>query len=230
MWINHVDWDAELPALLSQQWITFQQHLRHLSSVRSPRLIIPSDSIRFQIIAYSAVVYLQVETSDNNIHIFMLKAKTKVAPLNTQTIPRLELCGALLLVRTLKSMTSLLSTIHFERLLLFSDSNVVLSWIKTPPHLLKIFVANRVCEIQSLNLFNKPIIWSYIPSEDNPADCASRGLLPSQIINHDIWWKGSHCLRNTFDAPIVTPDILALVPELKPVPVLSCITNDPRTF
>ena len=25
---------------------------------------------------------------------------------------------------------------------------------------------------------------------DNPADCASRGLYPSDLIHHQLWWNG----------------------------------------
>ena len=31
--------------------------------------------------------------------------------------------------------------------------------------------------------------------EDNPADCASRGLFPSELISHEIWWAGPHWLQ-----------------------------------
>ena len=35
-----------------------------------------------------------------------------------------------------------------------------------------------------------PLRWRHVRSEDNPADCASRGLLPSQLMVHDLWWDG----------------------------------------
>ena len=39
-----------------------------------------------------------------------------------------------------------------------------------------------------------PNHWRHVSSEHNPADCASRGLLPSELIDHQLWWKGPHWL------------------------------------
>ena len=51
--------------------------------------------------AYSAVIYLQMIDSLRDIHISLVTSKTKVSPIKRQSIPRLELCGALLLARLL---------------------------------------------------------------------------------------------------------------------------------
>ena len=29
----------------------------------------------------------------------------------------------------------------------------------------------------------------------NPADCASHGLLPSELLTHDLWWNGPSWLK-----------------------------------
>ncbi|GFY54109.1 integrase catalytic domain-containing protein [Trichonephila inaurata madagascariensis] len=76
--------------------------------------------------------------------------------------------------------------------------SITLSWIKTPPHLLKTFVANRVAKIQELTL---NLSWHRISSEINPADLVSRGLNVSDLINSPLWWKGP-------DTPIFTNDEL----------------------
>ncbi len=49
--------------------------------------------------AYGAVVYLRSLHQDSTVTVSLVTSKTKVAPLNGSTIPRLELSGALLLAR-----------------------------------------------------------------------------------------------------------------------------------
>ncbi len=37
--------------------------------------------------------------------------------------------------------------------------------------------------------------WSHVESDENPADCASRGLFPSELLRHDLWWNGPPWLK-----------------------------------
>ncbi|KAJ8980327.1 hypothetical protein NQ317_008035 [Molorchus minor] len=62
------------------------------------------------------------------------------------------------------------------------------------PHRWKQFVANRVAQIQEKIC---PAFWHYIPSLNNPADCASRGIFPSQLVNHSQWWAGPDFLYSS---------------------------------
>jgi hypothetical protein len=64
---------------------------------------------------------------------------------------------------------------------------IVLDWLRSSPHRWKTFVSNRVAYIQEKI---SPASWRYIRSSDNPADCASRGLLPAELKNHPLWWNG----------------------------------------
>ncbi|GFV60712.1 uncharacterized protein TNCV_4180481 [Trichonephila clavipes] len=76
---------------------------------------------------------------------------------------------------------------NLSQAILFSDSTIALSWIKTPPHLLKTFVANRVAKIQELTV---NFSWHHIPSKNNPADLVSRCLNVSDLISSPLWRKG----------------------------------------
>ncbi|KAJ8868497.1 hypothetical protein PR048_030025 [Dryococelus australis] len=59
--------------------------------------------------------------------------------------------------------------------------------IWTSPHVWKTFSGNRVSEIQSCTSVDW---WHHVPSEQNPADCVSRGLTPAQLVAHPLWWLG----------------------------------------
>lgn len=37
--------------------------------------------------------------------------------------------------------------------------------------------------------------WSHVTSKENPADCASRGIFPSELLHHDLWWQGPAWLK-----------------------------------
>ena len=47
-----------------------------------------------------------------------------------------------------------------------------------------------------------PRIWHYVPTTANPADCASRRLMPLELLNHSLWWEGPSWL---VDDPVPMP-------------------------
>ena len=65
--------------------------------------------------------------------------------------------------------------------------HIVLAWILGNPHRFKVYIGNRVTQILDLTPADS---WKHVTSEENPADCASRGFFPSELLTHDLWWKG----------------------------------------
>ncbi|XP_029679981.1 uncharacterized protein LOC115245695 [Formica exsecta] len=75
---------------------------------------------------------------------------------------------------------------------LWSDSKVTLHLDPGHASRWKTYVANRVAQIQ-LTLPNAQ--WRHVPGRENPADCASRGIAPSELAHHALWWTGPEWLR-----------------------------------
>ena len=80
--------------------------------------------------------------------------------------------------------------------MLYSDSTIALSWIKANPARWHSFVSNRVSQIQSVLPTNEII---HVPSEKNPADLCSRGLLATQLVaQQKFWFQGPSWLGSSF--------------------------------
>lgn len=134
-------------------------------------------------LAMAAAIYLKVTTADGNSTVTLVCSKTKVAPLKKITIPRLELTAALLLTRQINNVKRALELTEVATYL-WTDSSITLTWITSHPSRWKDYVCNRVTAIQEIT---SPSLWRFIPGKENPADCASRGLLADQLVKHSLW-------------------------------------------
>jgi len=200
VWKAGLSWDEPLPQEIAEPWCNFVDDLSNLQCVRIPRFIGTRREMQCSMCGfcdasstgYAAVVYLRVTDSSGNPVISLLGARSKIAPLKSSTIPRLELCAALLLSRWMSRLTVTLNLkLHITDIHAWSDSTTVLSWLKSPHESFKIFVSNRIHKIQSLV---PTCQWHYIESALNPADCVSRGLTPSDFIQHNLYFNGPPCL------------------------------------
>ena len=162
------------------------------------------------IAAYAAVIYLVEENSDDN-HSSFIVSKTRVAPLQTQTIPRLELLSALLLARLMVNVISALNThLNLEEARCFTDSQVTLYWIKGLEKEWKPFVQHRVNEIRKLIPAE---CWDHCAGKSNPADIPSRGLTPLELVASKLWRKGPDWLQISFTMSNLPDEIPELCTE-----------------
>uniref|UniRef100_A0A8D9ARL7 Integrase catalytic domain-containing protein n=1 Tax=Cacopsylla melanoneura TaxID=428564 RepID=A0A8D9ARL7_9HEMI len=219
LWLSNLSWDDPLPPDFSDHWKRFSAQLPSLEELRIPRYIEISPQDHVQLVGfcdasskgYAAVIYLVGIVGSNPM---LVKAKSKVAPTKQLlSIPRLELCAAVLLSRLYNSLRHYLSKHSIEQVTFYSDSNIVLAWLRTQPHLLQTYVANRVVEINKLA---DGCSWYHVPSTDNPCDCASRGLFPQELVIHPLWWHGpDFLLHPNHQWPSGQGQAVDEVPELK---------------
>ena len=195
-WEENIGWDDTAPSSISDVCFRWREELPILKTKKIPRcyfskgsLIVSKQLHGFSDAsetAYAAVVYIRTTDSQGTITTSLVNSKTKVSPIKRQTIPRLELCGALLLAKLLDHARKVLK-IPLMDCRAWTDSTVVLSWLTGNPRRFKTFVGNRVSQIiDSI----PPDRWKHVAGIENPADCASRGMYPSELIEHRLWWDG----------------------------------------
>ncbi|XP_055527406.1 uncharacterized protein LOC129720022 [Wyeomyia smithii] len=156
IWRAGVQWDEKISGSLHDKWSRWLKVLPYVETIRIPRchrsLGIPADC-EVQMHAFvdasengmAATQFLRFE-HNGAVCCSIAAAKTKVAPLKFQSIPRLELQAAFIGARLARSVIeSLSTTVH--RQFYWTDSRDVLSWIKSDHRRYSTYVAIRVSEI-----------------------------------------------------------------------------------
>ncbi|KAL0839771.1 hypothetical protein ABMA28_016409 [Loxostege sticticalis] len=230
LWADNIAWDDTISPEFHKQWHDFLKYLPYLNNIQIPRHVICDSPIKIEIHAfsdasihaYSACIYIRSTSYNGSINVNLLVAKSRVAPFKKNiTIPRLELCGAVLAMRLAKKVKSSLR-LHIDSESYWSDSTIVLGWVKMPKSKLKQYVYNRVTEITDNTSSSN---WYHVPTSMNPADIGSRGLNPQQLGSNKLWFCGPDFLHH--NTILLPPQPLNnntdTLPELK---LLCHITNE----
>ncbi|GFW43533.1 uncharacterized protein TNCV_4768851 [Trichonephila clavipes] len=156
-WTLKVKWDSELPASIWQKFQKWKDQLDRLKAIAVPRCMIEdpetSQNLSLHVFcdaskaAYATCIFLRSE-NENSASCQLVQARSRVAPLKSISIPRLELLACTIgarLARTVKEDLKLPSLPVFY----WSDSTNALYWIKKSENW-AVFVSNRVKEIRNL--------------------------------------------------------------------------------
>lgn len=145
-----MSWDQRLNSELAEKWSKFRSELKCLDELEIPRwlnTLSTCQSIQLHgfsdasQVAYAAVVFIRVEDDNGFVQVSMVTAKTRVAPIKIMTIPRLELCAAVLLANLLHQTQKSLELSNVNTFA-WSDSKIVLAWLKGSPSKWNAFVAH----------------------------------------------------------------------------------------
>ena len=194
------DWDDRLSEEDVKVWKRWLEGLRNLSAVSVPRCLIRSDMGDFDTlfqtqlhhfadassVAYSTVSYLRVIASNGTILCNFLLGKSRLAPLKTVSIPRLELVAATMATKVDVSLRNNFGSSLSESVF-WTDSMSVLYMIRNSAKRFPVFVSNRLAQIEDRSTSSQ---WRFVPSSDNPADDGTR---PSCSVNR--WLTGPSFLQ-----------------------------------
>ena len=195
LWKQKMSWDEPLSPTDDEHWKILKTSLKDIELLTINRCIKPTSCTTLELhgfsdassIAYGACIYLVTKGTANTPNKSTLViAKSRVGPIQPLTIPRMELQAAVMLAKLMDQTLHSLP-VRMSRIICYSDSTIVLAWIKTPHENLKMYCANRILQIQKLT---KQMEWQYVNTKENPADIVSRGCSAAQLKDHKLWFQG----------------------------------------
>ncbi len=175
------DWDTPLPKDMETGWTRWKRSLRDLEGLQIPRpytLFSTAGALRRELCifadasvkAIAAVAYIKVTSHQEQTEIGFVFGKAKLAPQPDLTIPRLELCAAVLAIEIAEMVVSKMDTM-FDNITYYTDSKVVLGYIQNQSRRFNVYVYNRIQRICQSPCSGP---WKYVPTHLNPADIGSR--------------------------------------------------------
>ena len=141
------------------------------------------------------MIYIHSLYEDGEIETRFVAPKTKIAPVNRQSIPCLKLLGALILARLTIVVKPSIQSI--TKCFFWIDSMTALYWIRNNK-VWKQYVNHQVEEIRRLTIRSD---WRYCPGISNPADLPSCDITASELVSSELWWKGFQFLHPLYKQP-----------------------------
>lgn len=193
-------WDDPVSEDYRLKWSNFFKELYTLEDFRIKRAIKPGDAVGDPTLiifsdgskhAYGAVAYCRFLTLSGNYETILIAAKSKITPAKQVTIPRIELCAAVLACRLREKIQHELDW-QFESVHHLVDSAIVRDQIQKDSYKFKSYVGTRITEIQSKS---NPSEWWWIRSEINPADMLTRPATIQQMGEDSVWQNGPEFLK-----------------------------------
>ena len=221
-WQLNVKWDDELPTNFHDQWADLQTEFEKLPHINFPRSTANSQQEYSLNIfcdastkAYGAVAYM---TDMAESHLLM--SKVKVAPLQSRTLPQLEITAVQVGCYLAKYLKEQLSQIKMTEINLWTDSEVVLQWINNDKSKIT-YVKNRVANIK---LVSNNMRFFYVGTKENPADLLSRGIKVDKFANNPLWFYGPAWLHDKklwppqkWEVAVVSEIVAENLPVVEPV-------------
>ena len=184
----HRKWTLLFKEMFEMEYISFKRCLKPKDAVGNPDLVVFSDG---SMKAFGAVAYVRWRLLDGSIECALVASKSKLAPLRQVTVPRLELCGAVLACRLRQFIEEEMEW-SFDTVVHITDSEIVRGQIQKESFRFNTYVGNRIAEIQEKS---QPSEWYWVSTDNNVADLCTRGCRPSLLHKNSAWQLGPEFLR-----------------------------------
>ncbi|GFX67247.1 integrase catalytic domain-containing protein [Trichonephila clavipes] len=180
LWRSKLKWNDLLPAEEYREWQQFLVSLENINNIEIPRHIL---------VAFPEVIEIH-GFADASERCYGAAVYCKSKNLK------------MLLAKLVKRVVAALQ-LETAELYLWSDSMIVLAWLRKEPMDLKTFVQNRVAKIQELYPNQ---LWRHVPSDQNPADLVSRGVDPDKLLQQNLWFVENLKGINKVAGPLTTKE------------------------
>ena len=136
-------WDEQLSEEQYQEWRKFFKELLSVENTNFPRCLRPKDVIGEPMLivfsdgskeAFGACAYIRWKVGTGRFWARLISAKNRIAPARVISIPRMELCGAVIGLR-LRQLIEEEQTIEFVSVIHIIDSTIVFGQIQDENHL-----------------------------------------------------------------------------------------------
>ena len=211
-------WDTPVCDKIAKDWAEWYDDMQSLYKLRVKRCTrefsetkIKDESMHVfadaSETAVCAVAYRVSTTIDENVNVSFLMAKMKITPSKVLSIPRLELVAAEKAVDLYLELKPVHSDIPSSKVYFYTDSRDVLGWLFSETKKLSRFIAHRISKIDRETMSTN---WSYVSTNDNPADVGTKERTVSELINCDLWFQGPGFLKSRSPKSLSNTDPLDL--------------------
>ena len=214
-------WDKKIPDDALSEWQNIVKQFEEVKTLSFPRRYCSRDDVieSVQLHSFSdasksnfaTAIYLRIMYKSKIIDTALVHSKTRVVPIENRkrkkvkfTIPRGEMLGALLMAKRSKAVQEALKPVYkIDDYYYWIDSSIVYGWILNLDKKYDDYIAKRLKKIRQVIA---PEQLKLVPSKLNPADIASRGMTPKQLVENKTFW---------FEGPAFIKKKKELWPDLK---------------
>ena len=196
-WLLGLGWDDSIPPNLHQKWTNFFKSLFLLEDLCFPRCMKPTNAVGNpwlvllsdgSDVAYGCAAYVRWQCSDGSVVIRLMMAKSRIAPINKVSTPRMELNGAVISKRCRDAIQKE-CRYKFDKIIHLLDSETVLNQLSKISTRFKPYEGVRIGEIQA-SCKGDMSEWAWMAGKENTSDWLTRGRNPDQLNADSEWFKG----------------------------------------